>query len=117
MRVQRMNRQSERFYEYMGPVFGSRIVQRETHDRFFDDPDKEWFFVQGHGAASVAKNVIKNFWAADEETAKALIACLQGNYRHLRGIVPATHESVFERTGFITKKYKKNFIEVCYERD
>ena len=51
MPVLRMNRSSAGFYEIMGPVFGSRAIERDTHDRFYDDADKEWYCIPGEGAA------------------------------------------------------------------
>lgn len=39
----RIDRNNPDFYKVMGPVFGSRLIQRQTNDRFYDDPGKEWF--------------------------------------------------------------------------
>ena len=43
-----MDNKQENFYTYMGKVFGSRIVQKQTNDRIYDDIDagEPYHFVQ-----------------------------------------------------------------------
>lgn len=41
----RLNQKSPNFYELLGPVFGSRTIEQETNDRFYDDAEKEWFLL------------------------------------------------------------------------
>ena len=38
--ILKLTNKDEKFYEYMGKFFGSRLVQRQTNDRIYDDPDK-----------------------------------------------------------------------------
>lgn len=114
MQVLKLNRQSEGFYEFMGPVFGSRIVEQMTRDRFYDDPGKMWFCIPGQGAASVERETIRNFWATSDEVADALLERLCREYIRLRGIVPHLYEDNFRRMGFHTAAYRKNFMEVHY---
>lgn len=40
--IKRMINTDKDFYKYMGSIFGSREVQRDTKDRFYNDDDKEW---------------------------------------------------------------------------
>lgn len=117
MEILKLNRKNENFYAQMGPVFGSRIVEQETHDRFYDDPGKQWYLISGQGAASVLNHTIKNFWAVNDEIALELIAAIQQDYEALDGILPRNYEFVFQRLGFRTTGYRKNFIEVSYEKD
>ncbi len=116
MQVLKMNRKSERFYEILGPVFGSRIIEQETHDRFYDDPEKEWYVIPGMGAASVKFGQIKNFWAADEMAAGCLLDAMKQEHNALRGVVPKGQETAFQEQGFLTLARRVNFIEVTYEK-
>lgn len=67
--IKRMNNSDRGFYGYMGKIFGSRQVQRDTGDRFYDDDGKEWIFDMTNGivlsVASVKDSVIKNVYAND----------------------------------------------------
>ena len=112
MQVIRMTRENEDFYRWMGPVFGSRLIEQETHDRFYDDPGKLWHLIKGLGTASVRDSVIRNFWAGSAEAAEALVADMLLCWPDLSGIVPRSYESTFRAMGFKTFPHRKNFIEV-----
>ena len=62
--IKKMTNKDSNFYKYMGEIFGSREIQRETSDRFYDDDGKEWFLYTELGVTlsvvSVKENVIKN---------------------------------------------------------
>ncbi len=116
MQVLKMNRKSESFYEVLGPVFGSRVIEQETHDRFYDDPEKEWYVIQGRGAASVKGGQIKNFWAVDDAAAGELIDAMKVEHSTLHGVVPKQQEKAFQEQGFLTFARRVNFIEVTYEK-
>lgn len=118
MEIRKLSRNDEDFYLHMGPIFGSRLVEQQTKDRFYDDPDKVWFLIPRKGAASLLGRTIKNFWAVSEDVAEALIRALMGEEKRLDGILPRTHEAVFERMGFRTSAHRVNFIEVYWhEKD
>ena len=112
MPVLRMNRSSEGFYEIMGPVFGSRAIERDTHDRFYDDADKEWYCIPGEGAASVKHGSIRNFWASSPAVAAELLAAMQADCVRLSGIVPCAHREAFSQAGFSVRAHRVNFLEV-----
>lgn len=114
MPVLRLNQSSAGFYEVMGPVFGSRAVERETHDRFYDDADKQWYCVPGEGAASVKRGSIRNFWAKDPAVAAELLAELRADHAQLSGIVPYAYRDAFVSAGFRAQAYRVNFMEVSY---
>lgn len=118
MKVLKLNRENEDFYVYMGPVFGSRLVDMDTRDRFYDDADKQWYVVPGKGAASVREGSIRNFWAVSDEIADAMIAAiLEDNPRRLEGVAPMQYEECFKNAGFHVEGYRKNFIRVYrYEK-
>lgn len=111
MKIRRTTQTDSDFYLLMGPVFGSREIERATHDRFFDDPGKVWY-VASEGTASVLNGVIRNFYAADEETALALLDVLTSEYANLRGTVPRTWRTAFLAAGFSVEDHSRNFIEV-----
>lgn len=114
MKVLKIDRSCKDFYVYMGPVFGSRVIEQNTKDRFYDDAEKIWYMIPGHGAASVLGETIKNFWAATPEAAKLLLKELTAEYSWLDGIVPNRHEESFRESGFSCLSHRKNFLEVHY---
>ncbi len=114
MKVMKLDRNSEGFYNYMGPIFGSRIIEQNTKDRFYDDEGKTWYLIQGKGVASVVDGMIKNFWAATPESAVCLLETMMQEYEFLMGIVPSKHEDSFRDMGFRCEGYRKNFLEVHY---
>lgn len=101
----------------MGPIFGSRVIEQETHDRFYDDFGKQWYLVPGSGAASVLGGKIRNFWAANPETADELICALKQDYARLSGVLPRQYETAFRQRDFKTSSYRRNFIEVYYNEE
>ena len=117
MQIMRLDRSDERFYALMGPIFGSRAVEKACRDRFYDDPGKRWYLIPGRGAASILEGTIKNFWADDGEAAAALIGAVLQDCDPVRGILSDAHESVFRALNFRVERYRKHFIEVYHERD
>lgn len=63
----RATNQDKNFYSYMGKFFGSRVVEKQTSDRLYDDNNKLWYiYLDGKkpmAFVSVAKNIIKNVYA------------------------------------------------------
>ncbi len=116
MSVVRTNRSDPKFYLLMGPYFGSRKIERQTRDRFYDDPGKIWFVMEG-GAASLLGSSIRNFWAEDEEHAKELLAAMLQDGTVQDGIVPRAYQDAFEAMGFVVAPHRKNFLEVRHEAD
>lgn len=112
MEILRLERGDERFYDYLGPVFGSRIVEKDTGDRFYDDIGKVWYVLPGRGAASVRQGVLRNFWAVDQETADSLAAAIRADNLRLGGVAPRRYAQSFVKCGFTVQGYRKNFIEV-----
>lgn len=113
MQVVRLNRANEDFYAQMGPVFGSRHIEKETNDRFYDDAGKQWYLITGRGAASVMGVTIKNFWADSPEAAAALIDAMRVDaVEALCGVIPRRHRTVFEAAGFSCLEHRRNFMEV-----
>ena len=63
--VVKMTNQTENFYHYMGKFFGSRLVERQTNDRIYDDDNKQWYLYLEQGKVkafvSISKNIIKHY--------------------------------------------------------
>lgn len=112
MEILRLERTSRDFYIYMGPIFGSRIIEKETGDRFYDDAEKMWYVAPGRGAASMRSGILRNFWAADDETAQELVEAMVLDNRRLSGVAARRYENAFKTHGFTVQSYRKNFIEV-----
>lgn len=112
-----MIRGDERFYRVLGPVFGSRQIEKITHDRFYDDDGKIWYVIEGKGAASVLGKTIKNFWAEDDGCAEEILTFMKTRHENLNGIVPRVYQAEFERAGFCVQDFKRNFVEVFYEKN
>lgn len=79
MEIRKLMRADGDFYTVMGPVFVSRLIEKQTKDRFYDDAGKVWYVIPGKGAASLLGNTVKNFWAVNADIAEALIAVLQSD--------------------------------------
>ena len=41
--IVKLKNTDEKFYQYMGKFFGSRLVERQTNDRIYDDASKVWY--------------------------------------------------------------------------
>lgn len=115
--VRMLYRSDADFYAVMGPVFGSRRIEKMTRDRFYDDEGKIWYVIEGKGAASVLGKTIKNFWAEDDQSAEEILHAMTERHKQLSGIVPRAHRTAFESRGFAVSEYRQNFMEVVYEND
>ena len=75
--ILKLTNKDEKFYEYMGKFFGSRLVQRQTNDRIYDDPDKLWYiYKDGEKVVafiSIQKNTIKNLYTTKQEYLEKLL--------------------------------------------
>lgn len=112
MKVLRTDRTQENFYALLGPVFGSRSIEKETKDRFYDDAGKSWYVIAEHAAASVLSGSIRNFWADSDAAADGILKKMLRDESTLSGVVPLAYEGAFRRAGFAIEKYRKNFMEV-----
>ena len=117
MEIIRITRDDPDFYLHVGPIFGSRRIEKETHDRFYDLPGKIWYIIPDLGAASRIDGTIKNFWAVNDQAAEALLLAIMAEEESISGVVPRTFEHVFRQLGFSMADHQKNFLEVQYEKD
>lgn len=104
------------FYNLLGPVFGSRKIQRVTKDRFFDDDEKEWIIQIGKDkkviyAISVIGDTIKNIYSEDPEATSIALKSLYGEV--LCGIVPAVYEDIYISAGYSVQECNMvNFVKI-----
>lgn len=114
--ILRMTNKDNGFYDVMGPVFGSRKVQRETGDRFYDDDKKEWFVSKDDdgniiSVVSIADGCIKNVYAEDTDAFEDLLANI---YKGVGiSVVPAVYKDSYIRAGYsLDEGSYKNYVRI-----
>lgn len=112
--IKKMTNKDSNFYKYMGEIFGSREIQRETSDRFYDDDGKEWFLYMELGVTlsvvSVKENVIKNVYSCERNS---LISILKQIYPDISsGIVPKIYENSYIDAGYTVSESNVNFVKI-----
>lgn len=119
--IKKMTNKDERFYEYMGKFFGSRLVQSQTNDRIYDDNSKEWYiyFHQKKVVAfiSVNDNVIKNVYGIRDDYLEEILEKIKNEKNITYSIVTNCYEKAYKRSGFKVEigKTLKNFVTICLE--
>ncbi len=104
------------FYNLLGPIFGSRKIQRETSDRFFDDDKKEWRLELDDkeeviAIISISGKTIKNAYCQNR---KSLVRLLKDVY-DCTGIstVPSIYLDAYKKAGYeIIESGLKNFTKI-----
>lgn len=120
--VIKMTNKDEDFYQYMGKFFGSRLVEKQTNDRIYDDDNKVWYLYLEEGKAkafvSVCKNIIKNVYATKEKYLEEVLDKVKEENKVSYSIVTNNYVEVYEKCGF--KIYKseghKNFVMIYMEK-
>ena len=111
----KMSHKDPDFYSIMGPVFGSREIQRKTGDRFFDDENKEWHvFMDSQGyvttVISVCNNLIKNVYSSNMDELTLLLKEICPEIKS--GIVPIAYTEIYKNAGYRVSESSKNFVEI-----
>ena len=117
----KITNQDENFYQYMGKFFGSRLVERQTNDRIYDDDNKEWYVYleeeKVKAFVSVSKNVIKNIYATKNEYLEEILHQIQNEMAIASSIVTNSYREIYEKCGFeIKSEMYKNFVTICKEK-
>ncbi|MDE5695794.1 MAG: hypothetical protein K2I96_00020 [Lachnospiraceae bacterium] len=117
--LKRMVNTDRDFYKYMGQIFGSRVVQRVTSDRFYDDSGKEWIMEIDKNIVvaviSVKDSIIKNVYAEDT---LCLIKILKEIFPEISaGVVPNVYKEMYVTAGFEIIEEKKNFLKIKGGKD
>lgn len=108
---------SKNFYLHLGPVFGSREVQKITGDRFYDDDDKVWYvyFKQSKPIVfvSVSNDVIKNVWSENRDLLIKTLKEVNKKHSIKESVVPAIFKDEYAKADFtVLGNGYKNFIKI-----
>lgn len=115
--IVKMNNKMEKFYEYMGKIFGSRVIQNQTSDRIYDDDNKIWYIYLENervvAFVSVSNNVIKNVYTVKDKYLKELLEEVKKENKLMFSTVTMLYEYVYREVGFKVKKdIYKNFVVI-----
>ena len=119
--IVKMTNKDEKFYQYMGKFFGSRLVEKQTNDRIYDDDSKKWYLYIKEGKViefvSIRKNIIKNLYAIKEKYLEEILIKIQQENIITYSIVSSQYKEVYERSGFKLGKNQdyKNFVTIYME--
>lgn len=120
--IVKLKNDNEKFYQYMGKFFGSRLVEKQTNDRIYDDSDKEWYiYLEGKKAVafvSIQKNTIKNVYTTKQEYLEKLLDRIKRENKITNSIVTNTYRDLYERCGFLLDNNSsyKNFVTIYIEQ-
>lgn len=119
--VVKMNNKQEKFYSYMGRMFGSRIVQRQTNDRIYDDSDKEWYLNikddRVVAFVSLSNNTIKNVYTIKDSYLTEILKKIKKEVKINESIVPNVYKNLYTKAGYSINNMNtlKNFISIYEE--
>lgn len=121
LQIRTMSNDSQGFYQRLGPLMGSRKVEKEVGIRLYDDADKEWYtaWFDGvfAGVASVRGSVVSDCYVKPAYRYKgAMTAMLKSIISNHPGRLTATctdmSKGVFAAAGFKQKGQTKNFYKM-----
>ena len=120
--VVKITNQNERFYQYMGKFFGSRLVERQTNDRIYDDDNKQWYLYleqdKVKAFVSISKNVIKNVYTTKDEYLVEILKNITKEMLITDSIVTNVYCEVYETCVFENKNQSyKNFVTISREKN
>ena len=121
--IVKLKNDNEKFYQYMGKFFGSRLVEKQTNDRIYDDSDKEWYiYLEGKKAVafvSIQKNTIKNVYTTKEEYLEKILERVKKENKITNSIVTTAYKDIYERCGFLLENNSsfKNFITISMKEN
>lgn len=114
----KITNKEENFYLYMGKFFGSRLVERQTNDRIYDDDNKEWYLYLEEGNVkafvSVSREVIKNVYTMKEEYLEEIFQRVQEEKKIGTSIVTNCYLDIYKKSGFEVAENQsyKNFVTI-----
>lgn len=119
--IVKMNNKDEKFYQYMGKFFGSRLVERQTNDRIYDDDKKEWYlYIEDDSVVafvSIQNKVIKNIYCYKEKNLEELLNYIKKEEKITNSILTKRYIEVYQKCGFKVSENEiyKNFVMI-YEQ-
>lgn len=116
--ILKLTNKNKNFYQYMGKFFGSRIVQKETSDRIYDDSDKIWYiYIKKDvpvGFISIKENTIKNIYAIKDEYVYDLLVKVQKDILIAPSTITKLYLDIYQKCSFhILNNNYKNFVTIC----
>ncbi len=120
--VIKMINKDEKFYQYMGKFFGSRLIEKQTNDRIYDDDSKEWYIYledeRVMAFVSINKNIIKNVYTTKEKYLEEILQEIKRENEITYSIVTNYYAEVYEKCGFKVSKNQdyKNFVTIYTEK-
>ena len=118
-----MTNKEENFYQYMGRFFGSRLIEKQTNDRIYDDDNKEWYIMLDKkrvvAFVSISNHVIKNIYTTKEEYLEELLKKIKKENHITYSIVTNYYKDVYEKCGFqVTGNNEyKNFVTIYMQKE
>ena len=110
--VVKMTNKDRDFYQYMGKFFGSRLIQKQTNDRIYDDDEKVWYiYLEANKVmafVSVNKNIIKNIYATKEKYLEEILKKVKRENEITYSIVTNYYKEIYEKCGFELEFVREN---------
>ena len=119
----KITNKEDNFYQYMGKFFGSRLIQKQTNDRIYDDDNKEWYiYLEDERAVafvSISKNVIKNVYTTKGIYLEELLKKIKKEKNITYSIVTNYYTEIYEKCGFKVKANQdyKNFVTIYTQKE
>lgn len=120
--IVKMTNKDEKFYQYMGRFFGSRLIEKQINDRIYDDDDKVWYMLIEENKikafVSVSNDVIKNIYTIKEEYLEKILKKIAKSNVIKFSVVTNKYVDVYEKCGYSIGKNKnyKNFVTIYNDR-
>lgn len=120
--IKRVTNKVENFYQYMGRFFGSRLIEKQTNDRIYDDEGKIWYIYLEEGKVmafvSIKNNIIKNIYTTKEKYLEEILVRVKKENEITYSIVTNCYKKVYERCGFEVSKNQdyKNFVTIYMDK-
>lgn len=114
----KLNNKSENFYNYMGKIFGSRLIERQINDRIYDDENKEWYLYKEDekivAFISTTSNIIKNIYTMKPVYLEQLLLELKKDIKISPSIVTNLYIDIYKKCGIKVNERQgyKNFVEI-----
>ena len=120
--ILKMNNKCDNFYEYMGRFFGSRVVERQTNDRIYDDNNKEWYVCVEDDRVvafvSICNNIIKNIYTIKDKYLEKNLNEIKKENQISNSIVTNVYTEIYKKCGFKINENQsyKNFVSIQMDK-
>jgi len=119
----KMTNKDENFYKYMGRCFGSRLIEKQTNDRIYDDDDKKWYlYIEEEKVmafVSINKNVIRNIYTTREKYLEEIFMEIKNEEHITYSVVTNYYLDVYKKCGFkvFEKNEYRNFLTIYMDKE